>query len=207
MWLFYYTLTIIFLSGITAFAAASAKLVPLEGDRFVLDLRYATADNFLKKDVYKDFGLNRCYVHPDLETKLRKLADLLAEKKLRLVLWDCYRPLTVQKAMWKLVPDARYVADPKHGSNHNRGIAVDVSLADETGLPLSMPTSFDDFTAKASPTSVCAVEDKNKCENRALLIELMAQVGLKPLSTEWWHYQLPEARSYPIIDGLNGPTP
>lgn len=207
MWLFYYTLTIIFLSGITAFAAASTKLVPLEGDRFVLDLRYATADNFLKKDVYKDFGLNRCYVHPDLETKLRKLADLLAEKKLKLVLWDCYRPLAVQKAMWKLVPDARYVADPKHGSNHNRGIAIDVSLADETGLPLAMPTSFDDFTPKASPTSACVVEDKSKCENRGLLIELMAQVGLKPLSTEWWHYQLPEARSYPIIDGLNGPTP
>ncbi len=103
-----------------------------------------------KKNVYKDFGLDACYVHLDLYKALQKLEKTLAAKKLKLVFWDCWRPLTVQQAMWKLVPDARYVANPKSGSNHNRGIAMDVTLAKEDGTYLEMPTPFDDFTGSPS---------------------------------------------------------
>jgi D-alanyl-D-alanine dipeptidase len=180
--------------------AEPSVLVDMQGPFFVLDLRYNTADNFLKKNVYADFKLSRCYVHRDLAERLDKLAPLLRKNDLKLVFWDCYRPLAVQKAMWKIVPDARYVADPQKGSNHNRGIAVDVTLADKDGARIDMPTGFDDFSVKAAPSYRCASEEKQKCRNRDRLTDLMGLVGLKPLSTEWWHYQLP-TKGYPVIPG------
>src|SRR5262249_44146981 len=104
---------------ISSFLSAFPTLIAMQGPQFVLDLRYNTPDNFLKKNVYADYGLDRCYVHQDLAERLEKLVPLLKKNGLKLVFWDCYRPLDVQKAMWKIVPDARYVADPKQGSNHN----------------------------------------------------------------------------------------
>lgn len=184
---------------------ASEPLVKVSSLTFITDLRYNTDQNFLKKNVYKNFGLDACYVHPDLYKALQKLVKLLTEKKLKLVFWDCWRPLTVQQAMWKLLPDSRYVANPKSGSNHNRGIAIDVTLAKEDGTYLEMPTAFDDFSAKASPHYACPPTEKQKCENRNLLIELLTEVRLKPIDTEWWHFQIPSGGKYPIIaDFLKG---
>jgi len=184
-------------------AEPSKKLQAVEGERFVIDLRYNTDDNFLKTNVYKPFGLDHCYVHPDLYSALKKAESQLKEKGLKLVFWDCYRPLKVQQAMWKIVPDHRYVANPKVGSNHNRGVAVDVSLAKEDGTPLSMPTLFDDFSAKASPNYRCGEAEKDKCENRDLLKKILTESGLEVLNSEWWHFQLPHAGKYPIIEDLN----
>lgn len=188
-------------------AKPKPSLVPLEGPAFQLDLRYATETNFLKKNVYRDFGLDRCWVHPDLAAKLNRLAPLLEAKGLKLVLWDCWRPLAVQRAMWALVPDPRYVADPKTGSNHNRGVAVDVSLAKADGTPLEMPTAFDDFTPVAAAKAPCRPEQPVPCSNRDLLFDLMAQVGLQPLASEWWHFQLPNANRYPIVEALDAKQP
>lgn len=192
------------LLGVSAVGAAPSALVEIRDPAFILDLRYNTADNFLKKNVYADYGLDRCYVHRDLAERLNRLIPLLQKEGFKLVFWDCYRPLDVQKAMWKLVPDARYVADPKNGSNHNRGIAVDITLAGKDGKNLEMPTLFDDFSAKASPGYRCTPEEKQACQNRDRLAGLMAQVGLKPLPTEWWHFQLP-AKGYPIVPALHEP--
>jgi len=188
-------------------AKPKPSLVPLEGPSFQLDLRYATEGNFLKNNVYRDFGLDRCWVHPDLAAKLNRLAPLLEAKGLKLVLWDCWRPLAVQRAMWALVPDPRYVADPKTGSNHNRGVAVDVSLAKADGTPVAMPTAFDDFSPAAAAKASCKPEHSSLCSNRGLLFELMAQVGLKPLASEWWHFQLPNANRYPIVEALDAKQP
>src|SRR5215831_13792172 len=155
------------LSGIASVSAKeSPTLQVLEGPSFLLSLQYDGEDNFLKKNVYREFGLHQCYVHPDLNAKLQELAPKLVKSGFKLVLWDCYRPPAVQSAMWKLVPDSRFVANPKVGSNHNRGIAVDVTLAKEDGSLLEMPTRFDDFTAKASPGYACKAEEKARCENR-----------------------------------------
>lgn len=181
--------------------AAPPAFQKVEGESFVLDLRYATENNFLKKNVYRDFGLDACWVHPDMYAALQKLAPLLKAKNLKLILWDCYRPLAVQEAMWKLVPDARYVANPKSGSNHNRGIAVDVSLADAEGRALPMPTAFDDFTARAAPAFACPAAEAEACQNRDTLAALMKAAGLKSLSSEWWHFQLPG--QYPVVKTLN----
>lgn len=107
------------------------SLVILKDLSFQLDLKYASTDNFLKKNIYQDFHLSECWVLPELQSKIKNIIPRLKELKLKLVLWDCYRPLKAQEAMWKLVPDPQYVADPKVGSNHNRGAAIDVALSDE----------------------------------------------------------------------------
>ncbi|MCL2144643.1 MAG: M15 family metallopeptidase [Endomicrobia bacterium] len=179
-------------------------LKKLEGERFISDMKYNSEDNFLKKNVYKDFGIESVYVHKEVYDKLKALEPVLKEKKLKLVIFDAYRPLEVQKAMWEILQDSRYVANPKTGSLHNRGVAIDIALADEDGNYLEFPTEFDSFEAKAAHSYECAPEEQYKCENRALLKSLMESVGLTALKTEWWHYQLPNAKEYPILSIYEG---
>lgn len=180
------------------FAAGSSKIprgfiqVPsasLSGDRFVVDLKYDTDDNFLGRNVYAAHGVHACYVHPIMAERLAKLAPALEERGLKLVLWDCWRPRAVQEEMWKIMPDPRYVADPKKGSNHNRGLAIDASLADAEGRALPMPTAFDDFTERAASSAQCGKAERALCANRDLQVNLMREAGLEALPTEWWHYQ------------------
>jgi len=186
--------------------AQPPALQNVEGDRFIIDLRYDTDENFLHKNVYGAFGLNQCLVHPDLWERLEKLEKPLAEEQLKLVFFDCYRPLTVQRAMWALVPDSRFVADPRHGSNHNRGTAVDVSLASEDGRLLSMPTDFDAFTPQAAADYQCPPAMSGECANRDHLKRLLQSVGLVGIKTEWWHFQLPTAKQYPLIESNHEPA-
>ena len=98
------------------------------------------------------------------------------------------------------MPDSRYVADPKVGSNHNRGAAIDITLAREDGTLLEMPTSFDSFESKAHMDYSCPPAENARCKNRDELVALMKGVGLDVLSTEWWHFQLPDAAKFPVRD-------
>ena len=180
-------------------------LKKVEGDRFILDLKYRSTDNFLHKDVYSDFGIEACYVHLDVHEKLMQLAPELQKKGLRLVLFDCYRPLEVQEAMWKIMPDAKYVANPKTGSLHNRGVAIDCALADEQGAYLEFPTAFDSFEKKAWQAYICPDNAKMPCDNRETLKQLMLSVGLSPITSEWWHFQLKDAKKYPLLPAGKGP--
>lgn len=174
-------------------------LKKLSGDKFILDLKYASEDNFLKKDVYSPFGLNACYVHPEAYEMLQELEGLLEKENLRLVIFDCYRPLEVQKAMWEIMPDGRYVANPAKGSLHNRGIAIDCALADENGKLLEFPTPFDSFSETAWQAYECPGDVPAPCANREKLNSLMREVGFRTIRTEWWHFQLPDARKYPLL--------
>jgi D-alanyl-D-alanine dipeptidase len=178
-------------------ARAASLLTVIEGDRFILDLRYNSENNFLKQNVYQEFGLNQCRALRRVKQGLLKIETELRKRKLKLVLLDCYRPLSVQKKMWKIKPEPGYVADPAKGSNHNRGIALDVTLAHEDGTRLLMPTEFDDFTKKAHRKYKCSKEEVERCANRKLLETLMKDAGLKGLPTEWWHFQIPEAFTHP----------
>ncbi len=187
--------------GTSAVLAGSPELKEISGDRFIIDLRYNTDDNFLKTNVYAKFGLDTCYVRAELAENLQRLEAALAAHKLKLVLFDCYRPLEVQREMWRILPDPNFVADPRKGSNHNRGAAVDAGLASENGEPLPFPTFFDDFTSQASHSFVCSKATKKACANRELLKKLMTDAGLESLESEWWHYQLPKAKEYPLIEG------
>jgi len=174
-------------------------LKKLDGERFISDMKYNSEDNFLMKNVYKDFGIEYIYVHKALYEKLKALEPVLKQKNIKLVIFDAYRPPEVQKAMWEILPNSRYVANPKTGSLHNRGVAIDVALAGEDGNYLKFPTEFDSFEAKAAHSYECTTEEQYKCENRALLKSLMESIGLTALNTEWWHYQLPNAKEYPIL--------
>lgn len=178
---------------------AATGLVKLQGERFIFDLKYASDDNFLQRDVYSAFDLAACYLHPKLYSKIRALEPELAARDLKLVIFDCYRPLEVQEAMWEILPDSRYVANPKRGSLHNRGSAIDCALADAAGALMVFPTGFDSFEEKAWQSYTCPIADDEPCRNRDLLKALMVGVGLHAIRTEWWHYQLPEAKNYPVL--------
>jgi len=113
---------------------------------FVLDMKYATKDNFLKKAVY---SCERCYVRGVVAKALISANKDFMKKGYRIKLFDCYRPHSVQKKMWKIFPNPGYVADPKGGSIHNKGAAVDITLTDLQGNQLDMGTDFDHFGKEA----------------------------------------------------------
>jgi len=167
-----------------------AKIVP----DAVLDLRYATKDNFTGEAVYPKAV---CKLHRGVALRLARAAKLLRAQKRRLVMWDCYRPTSIQKKFWTLVPDERYVANPTKGSRHSRGAAVDVALADKDGTLLAMPTAFDDFTEKAHRKNALA----GKAGREAKRLEAaMAKVGFVAMPTEWWHFDAPDASKYALAD-------
>lgn len=162
----------------------------------VLDLRYATDDNFLKRSVYPKDA--RCMLLKDAAQRLKKAADVLRPQGYRLKVYDCYRPHAVQFEMWKIMPQPGYVADPKFGSNHNRGAAVDLTLVTLEGAEVEMPTKFDDFSRSAHHGFQGGTEASRK--HRKLLLEAMEGAGFKRNKMEWWHYDLPGARMLPVLD-------
>ncbi len=162
---------------------------------FILDIRYATENNFTGKTIYP---VAKCLLRKDAAERLVKVQQFLKEKDLRLIVFDCYRPLSVQKRFWEILPDERYVANPQKGSRHNRGAAVDVSLADKNGKYLEMPTKFDDFSEKAGRKYMGA--SKEGIKNREILEKAMMTQGFEGLPTEWWHFDAPGWEKYPVSD-------
>jgi D-alanyl-D-alanine dipeptidase len=162
-----------------------------------VDLRYATADNFLKQAVYPPGA--RCQLLPAAAEHLAQAAKALRARGYRLMAWDCYRPLAVQRRMWELYPVRGFVADPNRGgSHHNRGAAIDLTLVTKDGEPVEMPTAFDTFTRASF--SRYPGGTKSSREHRDLLIEAMETAGFKRNPMEWWHFDLPNAIDYPILD-------
>lgn len=161
----------------------------------VLDIRYATGDNLTGRPLYP---FPAAFLRRSAAERLAKAATGLRAKKLRLVIYDAYRPLSVQKALWSAKPDPRYVADPAKGSSHNRGGAVDVALADENGNALPMPSAFDEFGPRSShgAAGVPAAARRNA---ETLKAELEG-AGFVSLKDEWWHYRDPDAKSWPLLD-------
>jgi D-alanyl-D-alanine dipeptidase len=160
-----------------------------------LEIRYATVENFTHEKLYAHA---RCLLQSEVAARLADVQRELRRRGLGLLAYDCYRPLSVQKKMWTLVPDERYVSDPAKGSRHNRGAAVDVTLVDKHGRALPMPSGYDEFSARAHRDFAGASDAAAK--NRALLEEVMARHGFVGLPTEWWHFDAAEWQSYPIAD-------
>jgi zinc D-Ala-D-Ala dipeptidase len=162
----------------------------------VFDLRYATADNFTHQAVYPAAV---CLLRRSTAEKLAAVETQLEKQNLRLKIFDCYRPLSVQRRFWSLVPDERYVADPAKGSRHNRGAAVDLTLvrADDNA-ELDMGTGFDNFTERAHrsyrnfPPAVL--------QHRDQLETAMQAHGFIGLPTEWWHFDDTDWQRYPVSD-------
>ncbi len=149
----------------------------------MVEMRYAGPDNFTGQAIY-DCG--RCFLRPETAAKVARAERELRKLGLSLKLWDCYRPLSAQRLLWSIVPDPRFVADPKKGSRHNRGNAVDVTLVDAAGRDLEMPTRFDDFSPRAAHGETHLPE--HALQNRQLLAETMERAGFRLLLAEWWHY-------------------
>ena len=155
---------------------------------FVYDMKYATEDNFLKAKVY---DCAECFLRLQTVKALVKANTKFMRKGYRIQLFDCYRPLDIQKRMWKIVPNPEYVADPAKGSIHNRGGAVDITLVDADGKELDMGTSFDFFGPEAGHY-FDNLPDEVK-ENRLLLKRIMQKSGFVSFDSEWWHYNLKNA--------------
>ncbi len=169
-----------------------ARLVP----DAVLDLRYATSENFLGRAVYLEA---RCLLLRPAAERLARAAARLRRQGYRLLLWDCYRPLSVQREMWRLAPRPGYVADPRRGSHHNRGAAVDLSLAGADGRPVEMPTPFDAFDRRAHADAVEGVSEAAR-RHRRLLRQAMEAEGLLVNPREWWHFAARDAARHPLLD-------
>jgi D-alanyl-D-alanine dipeptidase len=179
-----------------AIAAEPADLLDVQSinPRIRIDLRYATADNFVGKSMYRT---SKCFLRREVAERLSQVQADLELLGLGLKIWDGYRPLSVQKEFWKLVPDERYVASPVKGSRHNRGAAVDVTLVDRDGKELEMPTKFDNFTEDAGAFAPC---NERAAENRKLLQRLMTSHGFEILPTEWWHFDAAGWQKYDVLD-------
>lgn len=188
-------LIITFLSALLSFVVWGqqsdfVRLKDLSSD-FVYELKYATPDNFLKQAVY-DCG--ECYLRKSTAEALVKANKAFIQLGYRIKLFDCYRPLSVQKKMWKILPGTHYVANPAKGSKHNRGAAVDLTLVDAQGKELNMGTPFDFFGKEAHHTYT--QHSKEVLENRKLLKETLNKYNFKSIYSEWWHYEYrPEMES------------
>jgi beta-N-acetylhexosaminidase/D-alanyl-D-alanine dipeptidase len=163
-------------------------------------MRYASTRNFTKKVVYP---VARCLLRRAVAEKLAAVQRDLESRGMGLKLWDCYRPISVQKAFWKLVPDPRYVAPVEEkdgkvvsGSKHNRGAAVDLTLVDSSGDELAMPTDHDDFSRRAHRDYTGGSTASRR--NRAVLARAMTRRGFTGIPTEWWHFDGPGWRRFPL---------
>jgi D-alanyl-D-alanine dipeptidase len=149
----------------------------------VEDLKYATTDNFMHRKLYTD---TKCYLLKETAQKLSLAGEELSKRNpdLRLKVWDCYRPMSVQQEMWKEYTNTPYVANPKT-ARHPRGRAVDITIVDAFGNEVEMPTKFDNFTPQAHPN---APTTKTAAANRELLRSVMTSVGFAGVNSEWWHF-------------------
>jgi D-alanyl-D-alanine dipeptidase len=161
----------------------------------VLDLRYATTNNFTGHVLYPEA---RAWLRRGTAQRLAAVQRDLKAMGLGLKVFDAYRPLAVQRQLWERVPDERYVANPATGSRHNRGAAVDVTLVRSDGTELLMPTPFDDFSERAHRSFRDLPADA--LANRDLLERVMTRHGFVGLPTEWWHFDDVDYRQYDVLD-------
>ncbi len=177
--------------------AASPDFIEIQpSDAIAIDLRYGSTNNFVGRNLYGESP--RAYLHRLAEAKLHRAANSLqlVRPGCKLLILDALRPRSVQYILWEKLegtPEQLYVADPRIGSIHNYGFAVDLTIVDDQGRELDMGTPFDDFTplAQAKLESQFLAEgalSEAQWKNRLLLREVMEDAGFIQLPIEWWHY-------------------
>jgi D-alanyl-D-alanine dipeptidase len=165
-------------------------------------LAYATAANITGKPVYRNAS---CWLHRAAAERLAEAIRLARPLGLRFKVFDALRPTEAQWKLWEADPNPEFLADPRRGSPHSRGVAVDLTLIDAAGVELDMGTGFDAFT----PLSHHGVVDipAPAQRNRLVLMGLMTAAGWDFYRNEWWHYQLFDARRYPLVADADLPEP
>lgn len=163
-----------------------------------LDIRYATENNFIGKKVYPEA---RAFLQRPAAEALVRVHRSLKAKGYGLLVFDGYRPLSVTQIFWDLTPpDKRqFVANPKNGSRHNRGCAVDLSLYDlKTGREVVMPSAYDEMGPNASPAYKGGTRQQRA--HRNLLVDAMRKEGFSVNPIEWWHFDYKDWQQYPVMD-------
>ena len=178
-------------------------LIPLTAaDGFDFDLRYASVDNLLGRPIYRRAV---ALLHPTAHRALKAASAHAGALGLRLKIFDAFRPLEAQWAFWEAAEDKTFVADPRTGGTHPRGIAVDLTLVDgRSGAELPMGTDFDAFTASSAHGCLDGLHSE-AIRNRALLLGIMTACGWEHYSPEWWHYHLPGRETYPALSAADVP--
>ena len=161
-----------------------------------ISLPYASKDNFTNQVLYK---VERCFLRRSVAEKLDKVQKDLEKDGYGLMIWDGYRPRSVQYKMWAIKPNTNYVANPYRGSRHNRGAAVDLTMIDfKTKQEVKMPTAYDVFNVKAH--AYYSKLPKEVLQNRQRLQNAMTKNGFKIMSSEWWHFDAWGWESFPLMD-------
>lgn len=174
------------------------KLIDLEKfiPDVVLDIRYATTNNFTGEKIY---NMAKAYARRPVAESLKKVQAELKQQNLGIKIFDAYRPYKATVKFYEVYHDTTYVASPYRGSRHNRGCAIDMTIIDlKTGKELKMPTGYDSFQKEAWPST--PVKDPEAKKNRDLIIHVMQKYGFKVNSSEWWHFDFIGWRKYEVMD-------
>ena len=180
--------------------ASPAGLIEIKPEEigFRLDLRYATTSNFTGRILYSQV---RAFLQGIAAKALMRVRNSAINEGFGLTIFDAYRPWRVTKQLWDATPPSQrdYVANPKRGSRHNRGCAIDLSLhALETGVLVEMPSTFDDFSVRAHRNFMAA--SQTAIANRARLERYMEAEGFIGMSNEWWHFDYRDWQDFPVLD-------
>lgn len=167
----------------------TTKVYPIK-----IDLFYASKKNFTGKIIYKK---KDCYLHKNAIPYFEKAIELADKLKFKLKIFDAFRPAEAQYKLWEHTPDENFIAHPKKGSPHSRGIAIDLTLTDKKFNELDMGTSFDSFKSLSFHGNVLIPKKAQK--NRHVLLGIMSAAGWNFYIKEWWHYQLFDVKKYKII--------
>ena len=162
----------------------------------VLDIRYATTNNFMGRVMYPQA---RAFARLPVVLALKDVEADLKTRGLGIKIYDAYRPYAITVKFYEQAKDTNFVADPRRGSKHNRGCAIDMGLIDlKTGKDIDLPTGFDSFSKKASANYPDL--PKQEIANRELLKSVMKAHGFHVIATEWWHYDFNGWADYPLLD-------
>jgi len=165
-------------------------------------LAYATPENVTGAPIYRHAN---AYLEASAADHLQRAIALAKPLGLRFKIFDAYRPSEAQWKLWERFPDPEFVADPRRGSPHTRGVAVDLTLIDGENRELDMGTPFDDFTVRSHHANQGISVEAQK--NRFILMGIMTAAGWDFYRNEWWHYQLFKSRDFPLIEAASLPKP
>ncbi len=177
------------------------RLLDFDED-FIIDIRYATKNNFTGQKIYES---GECWMNINTAKRLIKAKDIFKKDGYRVKVWDAYRPISAQRKFWEIMPDDNFVARPPDMSKikefrptHMNGMCVDITLTDEYGVDLDMPSEFDDMSEKASIYNLVCSENSRK--NAEYLKRIMETVGFKGYEKEWWHFYDVTTEPVPFLD-------
>jgi len=186
--------------SLTPMPAALVEIRPETHD-VALEIAYATANNITGKPIY---ARPLCYLHAAAAERFARAQALARALGLGFKIFDAFRPSEAQWRLWEARPDPEFIADPRRGSPHSRGVAVDLTLLDARGRELEMGTGFDAFTPLSHHANIEVSAEAQR--NRLLLLGLMTAAGWDFYRNEWWHYQLFDSRVYPLLSDSDSPV-